>query len=142
MSANRTVRRLAAASIAVAFMVMAMKFWAWQSTGSVALFSDALESIVNVIAATIAWYAIRLSHKPADAEHPFGHHKAEYFSAVAEGVLIVLAAILIMREAWFVLQMPKVLETPGVSATDHRGRLDVAGQRPRTGRSSPSIMTM
>ncbi len=114
MSANRTVRKLAAASIAVAFVVMAIKFLAWRLTGSVALFSDALESIVNVIAASIAWYAIKLSHKPADDEHPFGHHKAEYFSAVAEGVLIVLAALLIIREAWFALQAPRVLEDAGL----------------------------
>ncbi len=112
MSVKATVRRLAAASIAVAFIVMGMKFVAWYVTGSVALLSDALESIVNVIAASIAWYAIRLSHKPADEEHPFGHHKAEYFSAVTEGVLIVLAAALIFREAWFALGAPKVLEAP------------------------------
>jgi cation diffusion facilitator family transporter len=113
MSANHTVRRLAGASIAVAFAVMGLKFLAWHWTGSVALFSDALESIVNVIAACIAWYAIRVSHKPADDNHPFGHHKAEYFSAVAEGVLIVLAALLIMREAWFALNAPLALERPG-----------------------------
>lgn len=112
MSVKATVRRLAAASIAVAFLVMSMKFVAWYVTGSVALFSDALESIVNVIAASIAWYAIRLSHKPADDDHPFGHHKAEYFSAVTEGVLIVLAALLIFREAWFALGTPKLLEAP------------------------------
>ena len=112
MSVKATVRRLAAASIAVAFLVMGMKFVAWHVTGSVALLSDALESIVNVIAASVAWYAIRLSHKPADEEHPFGHHKAEYFSAVTEGVLIVLAAVLIFREAWFALGAPKMLEAP------------------------------
>ena len=112
MSVKATVRRLAAASIAVAFLVMGMKFVAWYVTGSVALLSDALESIVNVIAASVAWYAIRLSHKPADEEHPFGHHKAEYFSAVTEGVLIVLAAVLIFREAWFALGAPKMLEAP------------------------------
>ncbi len=112
MSVKATVRRLAAASIAVAILVMGMKFVAWYVTGSVALLSDALESIVNVIAASVAWYAIRLSHKPADDDHPFGHHKAEYFSAVTEGVLIVLAAVLIFREAWFALGAPKMLEAP------------------------------
>ena len=69
-------------------------------TGSVALYSDALESIVNVIAALAAFWAIRVSHKPADQDHPFGHHKAEYFSAVLEGVLIVVAALLILAEVW------------------------------------------
>ena len=79
MSVKATVRSLAAASIAVAFLVMGMKFVAWYVTGSVALLSDALESIVNVIAASVAWYAIRLSHKPADEEHPFGHHMRNIF---------------------------------------------------------------
>ncbi len=112
MVGKRNVRQLATASIGIAFLVMALKFLAWHVTGSVALFSDALESIVNVIAASIAWYAIRVSHKPADDNHPFGHHKAEYFSAVAEGVLIVLAALFIMREAWLVINAPKALEAP------------------------------
>ena len=67
-------------------------------TGSVALYSDALESIVNVIAAAAAFWAIQVSHKPADQDHPFGHHKAEYFSAVLEGVLIGVAALLILVE--------------------------------------------
>ncbi len=80
-----------------------MKYYAWLLTGSVALYSDALESVVNVIAAVVAWAAIGYSMKPADDDHPYGHHKAQYFSAVAEGVLIVLAAIMILREALPVL---------------------------------------
>ena len=112
MAGNLTVRQLATASIGIAFLVMGLKFAAWHVTGSVALFSDALESIVNVIAASIAWYAIRVSHRPADDNHPFGHHKAEYFSAVAEGVLIVLAALFIIGEAWMVINAPKALEAP------------------------------
>ena len=75
---------------------MGLKFVAWRMTGSVALYSDALESIVNVIAAAAAFWAIAVSHKPADHDHPFGHHKAEYFSAVLEGVLIGIAALLIL----------------------------------------------
>ncbi len=96
---QKRVRFLAAASIAVALVVMAIKFLAWRITGSVALYSDALESIVNVLAAAVAWYAVPYSHKPPDDTHPFGHHKAEYFSAVAEGVLIVAAAAMIILEA-------------------------------------------
>ena len=68
MTDTRYVSRLAFYSIIVAFAVMGIKFVAWWLTGSVALYSDALESIVNVIAATIAWIAIRISHKPADLE--------------------------------------------------------------------------
>lgn len=93
------VRRLAAASIGVALVVMGIKFVAWWLTGSVALYSDAMESIVNVIAALAAFAAITYAQRPADTDHPFGHYKAEYMSAVLEGVLIVLAAVLILREA-------------------------------------------
>jgi cation diffusion facilitator family transporter len=92
--------------------VMSLKFIAWRLTGSVALYSDALESIVNVIAATAAFWAIRISHTPADQDHPFGHHKAEYFSAVLEGVLIVVAALLILAEVWRAWQMPATLDQP------------------------------
>jgi divalent metal cation (Fe/Co/Zn/Cd) transporter len=100
MTAKQRIRRLAAWSIVVAFGVMGLKFVAWWMTGSVALYSDALESIVNVIAGFAAFWAISVSHKPADRDHQYGHHKAEYFSAVLEGVLIVVAALLIMGEVW------------------------------------------
>ncbi|PHP67328.1 cation-efflux pump [Zhengella mangrovi] len=93
------VSRLAGASIVVAIGVMGLKFLAWWLTGSVALYSDALESIVNVIAATAAFMAVRYAARPADSGHPFGHHKAEYFSAVLEGILIAVAALLIVHEA-------------------------------------------
>jgi cation diffusion facilitator family transporter len=114
MPAKQRIRRLALASIFVAFGVMGLKFVAWWVTGSVALYSDALESIVNVIAAGAAYWAIRVSHKPADADHPYGHHKAEYFSAVTEGVLIVLASLLIMNEAWSALQAPRPIDAPAL----------------------------
>ena len=114
MPVKQRIRRLAFASIFVAFGVMALKFAAWRVTGSVALYSDALESIVNVIAAGAAYWAIRVSHKPADADHPHGHHKAEYFSAVTEGVLIVLASLLILREAWDALQAPRLMDEPAL----------------------------
>jgi cation diffusion facilitator family transporter len=114
MPVKQRIRRLAFASIFVAFGVMALKFVAWRVTGSVALYSDALESIVNVIAAVAAYWAIRVSHKPADADHPHGHHKAEYFSAVTEGVLIVLASVLIMREASTALQAPRLMDEPSL----------------------------
>lgn len=112
MSSKQKVARLAAWSIPVSLAVMALKFAAWWITGSVALFSDALESIVNVIAAGAAFWAITVSHRPEDAEHPFGHHKAEYLSAVLEGVLIIVAALLIAREALVALRLPASLEAP------------------------------
>ncbi|MET0943323.1 MAG: cation diffusion facilitator family transporter [Mesorhizobium sp.] len=112
MTSKQKVAALAAWSIVIAFAVLLLKAVAWWLTGSVALFSDALESIVNVIASGAALYAIRLSHKPADQDHPFGHHKAEYFSAVLEGVLIVVAALLILNEVWRAWQSPVVLDQP------------------------------
>ena len=106
------ISRVALASIAIAFAVMGLKYLAYLWTGSVALYSDALESIVNVVTAVAAFIAVRISAQPPDKRHPFGHHKAEYFSAVLEGALIVLAAVLIMHEAWDALQTPRTLDQP------------------------------
>jgi cation diffusion facilitator family transporter len=103
---------LALASIGVGLVVLALKLGAWWVTGSVALYSDALESIVNVATAVAALAAISYSARPADPSHPYGHEKAEYFSVVFEGVLIVIAAISILREAWFALLAPAALDRP------------------------------
>ena len=111
-ASKQKVARLAFWSIVVAFVVLGLKLLAWWLTGSVALYSDALESTVNVIAALAAFWAIRVSHTPADQDHPFGHHKAEYFSAVLEGVLIVLAALLILVEVWRSWAAPASLDQP------------------------------
>lgn len=105
---------LASASIAVALIVMGIKYAAYLVTGSVALYSDALESIVNVLAAVAALIAIRLAARPADKNHPFGHHKAEYFSAVLEGALIIVAALLILREAADAVLNPRTLNEPAL----------------------------
>jgi cation diffusion facilitator family transporter len=106
--------RLAAGSVAVAVAVLALKAVAWWVTGSVALYADALESIVNVAAALAALLAVRLSALPADANHPYGHSKAEYFSAVLEGALIIVAALLILHEAWGAFQAPRAPEQAGI----------------------------
>ena len=111
MTATNGTRRLALWSIIVAFGVMGIKFVAWWLTGSVALYSDALESIINVIASFAVWLAIGYAQRPADESHPYGHHKAEYFSAVLEGVLIVIAALLIIREAVPAFSDPTLNET-------------------------------
>lgn len=105
-------RKFAFWSIPVALLVFFLKLLAWKMTGSVALLSDALESTVNVIAAGLAYYAIRLAEKPADARHPFGHTKAEYLSAVAEGAMILIAAGLVLREAIAALPNPHIEDTP------------------------------
>lgn len=104
--------KIAAGSLLVGLVVLGIKLLAWRMTGSVALFSDALESTVNVATAIAALVAVRYAAKPADAEHPYGHHKAEYFSAVLEGVMIVIAALLILREAWAGFAAPPALEAP------------------------------
>lgn len=103
---------MALGSVVVGLVVFGLKFLAFWLTGSVALYSDALESIINIVAAGAALLALSISAKPADANHPYGHHKAEYFSAVLEGVLIVLAALAILREAWFGLLDPQPLAAP------------------------------
>jgi cation diffusion facilitator family transporter len=92
--------RIAAGSIAIGCLVLAMKAAAWWITGSAALYSDALESIVNVAASVIALAALRFAAIPPDANHPYGHDKAEFFAAVIEGVLIVVAALSIFEHAW------------------------------------------
>ncbi len=91
--------RIAIGSIGIGCLVLGLKALAWWITGSAALFSDALESIVNVAASLLAFAALRLAALPADANHPYGHGKAELFSAIVEGGLIVLAAVSIFRHA-------------------------------------------
>ncbi|MFK3965037.1 cation diffusion facilitator family transporter [Ensifer adhaerens] len=111
---NRTVLRLAFWGIPLSLAVLGLKLLAWWLTGSIALLSDGLESTVNVIAAVIAYLMIGYASKPADAGHPFGHHKAEYFSAVIEGVLIVVAALLIVWEAVPAMMAPVLMEAPAL----------------------------
>lgn len=101
--------RAARLSLLVALWVLGLKAWAYLLTGSVALLSDALESTVNVAAALLALLAIRFAQRPPDETHPFGHSKAEYFSAVLEGVLVVLAALLIAKESLPRLLHPRPL---------------------------------
>ena len=119
ITANRTLA-IAAASLLVGLIVLGLKLLAWRLTGSIALYSDALESIVNVVTAIVALIAVRLAQKPADAALPYGYHKAEYFSAVIVGVMIIVAAILIAREAVLGLMAPELPDAPvqglGVSA--------------------------
>jgi cation diffusion facilitator family transporter len=104
--------RIAIASIFIGFFVLGIKTLAWWLTGSVALLADALESTVNVATAVAAFIAIRIAARPADAAHPYGHHKAEFFSAVLEGVMIILAALLILREAYFGFLSPRAIDLP------------------------------
>ena len=104
--------RLALGSIAIGVIVLGLKYYAYVITGSVALYSDALESIINVATAIAAFFAVRLAAVPPDANHPYGHYKAEYLSAVLEGVLVILAALSILREAYAGWLAPAPLDAP------------------------------
>lgn len=100
LEAGEKSRRLAAvASLVIAVLVLALKAVAYQRTGSSAVLSDALESIVNVLAASVALFVISYASQPADLEHPYGHGKVEYFSAAFEGGLIFFAAVAISLES-------------------------------------------
>ena len=97
--AYRFERRAAVLSLLVSIALMGVKFTAYFLTGSSAIFSDALESIVNVMASGLALYSIVLAHAPADARHPYGHGKVEFLSAAFEGGMILLAALVITARA-------------------------------------------
>ncbi len=101
-------------SIAVGVAVLALKLGAWRVTGGAALFSDAAESTLNVATAVMTVATLLWAARPADASHNYGHGKAEFFAAVIEGVLIVIAALLILDHAWTVWRHPAPLERPGL----------------------------
>lgn len=93
------LHKIAAASICIALLVLALKMGAWWVTGSIALFSESTESLVNLASSIAAFIAISLAARPAGPRHPFGFHKAELLSALFGGTLITLAAVIILREA-------------------------------------------
>ena len=107
------VRRLLVLSVGAAIATIAMKAGAWWVTGSVGLLSDAMESFVNLAAALFAVLMVSIAARPADDEHPFGHHKAEYFSSGFEGLLIVGAAGAIIWAAAQRFVHPQPLEQLG-----------------------------
>jgi cation diffusion facilitator family transporter len=113
----QAVRRMAQLSIATSLATIVLKFGAWFITGSVSLWSDALESLVNLAAGLVALGAVTLAERPADDRHAYGHDKAEYFSSGAEGALIVVAAVAIMVSAVqrLVSPQPLVLLGPGLA---------------------------
>ncbi len=111
---GRKLERFAWLSLVTGVVVLSLKVFAWQLTDSVGLLSDALESTVNIGAALVAIFALRASNRPADAEHHFGHGKAEYLSAMVEGFLILGAAAAIIATAVNRLLNPQPLEQVGV----------------------------
>lgn len=102
------------ASVVVATATIALKTLAWWLTGSVGLLSDAMESIVNLASAAFALLMVRIARLPADESHPYGHHKAEYFSSGFEGLLIIVAALGIIWAAVQRLLHPQGLEQLGL----------------------------
>ncbi|MDY0732068.1 cation diffusion facilitator family transporter [Cutibacterium avidum] len=106
--------RFAWLSIAAAAVTILLKTLAWRITGSVGLLSDAAESLVNLVAAIIALVALKVSIRPPDKNHPFGHSKAEYFSAGAEGMMIFIAAAVIMYTAVQRFIHPRSIEDVGI----------------------------
>lgn len=106
--------RYAWLSIAAAVVTIALKTGAYLLTGSVGLLSDAAESVVNLVAAVIALIALTVAAKPADANHHYGHGKAEYFSAAIEGLMIFVAAAFIIVSAIQRLIDPEPLESLGI----------------------------
>lgn len=103
--------RIAMGSVLVGIIVLALKALAYHLTGSLALFSDAMESTVNVASALATYLALRYSARPADDNHPYGHNKVEYFAAVLIGALVLLAAVTILIEA-----IPALLAPQGFAA--------------------------
>ncbi|MFY8103235.1 MAG: cation diffusion facilitator family transporter [Ramlibacter sp.] len=110
LMASLTPRRLLMASVAVAVLTIALKTAAWWVTGSVGLLSDAMESFVNLASAIFALVMVTVAAQPPDEEHPYGHHKAEYFSSGFEGILIIGAAAGIIWAAVGRLFAPHPLE--------------------------------
>jgi cation diffusion facilitator family transporter len=140
---RRRLIRLLWLSAAAAVATIALKATAWLLTGSVGLLADAAESLVNVVAALVAIGAVSWATKPADEEHAYGHAKAEYFSAGAEGALIMLAAVTIAVVSVERLLHPRALEDVGlglaVSAAASAINLGVGLALMRSGRRERSI---
>lgn len=108
-----TPKRLLMASVVVAIFTIALKTTAWYVTDSVGLLSDAMESLVNLASAMFGLLMVTIAARPADEDHPYGHHKAEYFSSGFEGLLIIVAALAIVWAAVHRLFDPQPLEQVG-----------------------------
>jgi cation diffusion facilitator family transporter len=127
----QAVRRMALLSIATSLTTIVLKFGAYYLTGSVSLWSDALESLVNLAAGLVALGALTLAHQPADERHAYGHDKAEYFSSGVEGALILVAAVAIIWSAVQRLVEPQALERlgPGIVVAFLAGAANFATAR-------------
>lgn len=113
LDAWMTPRRMLWASVVVALVTIGLKTLAWWLTDSVGLLSDAMESLVNLASATFGLMMVTIAARPADDNHPYGHHKAEYFSSGFEGILIVVAALGILWTAGHRILDPQPIEQVG-----------------------------
>lgn len=113
LAAWLTPKRLLAASVVVALVTITLKTLAWWITDSVGLLSDAMESLVNLASAMFGLLMVTIAARPADDDHPYGHHKAEFFSSGFEGILIIVAALGIVWAAVHRLLDPQPLEQLG-----------------------------
>ena len=111
---ERNLNRFAWLSIAAAVATIALKMLAWRLTGSVGMLSDALESLVNLVAAVLTLTMLTLAARPADDEHAYGYSKAEYVASGFEGTLILVAAVAIAWVAIERLLSPRPLESVGL----------------------------
>ena len=109
-----TPKRLLWASVGVAIITIALKTLAWWLTDSVGLLSDAMESLVNLASAMFGLMMVTIAERPADEDHPYGHHKAEYFSSGFEGILIIVAGLGIIWTAGQRVFDPQPLEQVGL----------------------------
>ena len=114
---ERSLTRFAWLSVAAAIATIAHKTGAWWVTGSVGLLSDAVESLVNLVAALMALWMLTLAERPPDEEHAFGYSKAEYFSSGLEGAMIFVAAAVIVATAVPRVLRPEPLEAVGLGLT-------------------------
>jgi len=113
-TSGQSARSYAVLSIGAAVVTIVLKFGAYRLTNSVGLLSDAIESLVNLVAAVVAFWALTVAAKPPDAGHAFGHSKAEYFSSALEGTLIIIAAASIAVAAGERLFHPQPVEQIGL----------------------------
>ena len=109
-----TPKRLLWASVGVAIVTIALKTLAWWLTDSVGLLSDAMESLVNLASAMFGLMMVTIAERPADDDHPYGHHKAEYFSSGFEGILIIVAGLGILWTAGHRVFDPQPIEQVGL----------------------------
>jgi cation diffusion facilitator family transporter len=108
-------------------LILVIKFWAYNKTGSQAVYSDALESVVNVLTSAVAFFAVKVAAKPVDTDHPYGHGKLEYFSSATEGGLVLMAALMIIvaaAKAWWLDQGVREIEA-GLAIAGLAGALNL-----------------